>query len=74
MTQGTISVRIAAAHDARGLAELHVRAWQWAYRGLLPDAFLERLATSIDRTEAWRRELLASQPSSIPGLPSGTGQ
>jgi GNAT superfamily N-acetyltransferase len=61
MRQATCSVRSAVVEDARGLAKLHVRAWQWAYRGLLPDAFLERLVTSIDRREAWRRELL-SQP------------
>jgi len=31
---------------------VHVRAWQWAYRGLLPDAMLDGM--SIDaRTKVW---------------------
>src|SRR5579884_753846 len=33
-------VRRATFRDAGAIAALHVRSWQWAYRGLLPDAYL----------------------------------
>jgi L-amino acid N-acyltransferase YncA len=55
-------VRRAVSADARALADLHVRSWQWAYRGQLPDSFLDALSTTVDRREARRREVLA-----IPG-------
>jgi ribosomal protein S18 acetylase RimI-like enzyme len=42
------------ANQIRGLAEVHVRGWQDAYRGILPDAYLDAL--SIDESErTWRR-------------------
>jgi GNAT superfamily N-acetyltransferase len=44
---------LATAADARRIAELHVRAWRAAYRGLLPDALLD--TQSVDRREEqWR--------------------
>jgi GNAT superfamily N-acetyltransferase len=36
-------IREARPEDAIAVAELHIRAWQAAYRGLLPDDFLDRL-------------------------------
>jgi len=33
-------VRDARAEDAAAIAEVHVRAWQAAYRGLMPEDFL----------------------------------
>jgi GNAT superfamily N-acetyltransferase len=36
-------VRIADQTDAEDLARVHLRSWRWAYRGLLPDAYLARL-------------------------------
>jgi GNAT superfamily N-acetyltransferase len=50
------------------VADLHVRAWQWAYRGLLPDAYLDGLGQQRAEREAmWRRVL---RPA--PGTPAGT--
>ena len=47
-------IALARASDARRIAELQVRAWQAAYRGLLPDALLAGL--SIDgRERMWRK-------------------
>ncbi len=37
-------IRDAMPEDARGVAEVHVRAWQIAYYGLMPQAFLDRLS------------------------------
>jgi GNAT superfamily N-acetyltransferase len=49
-------IRAAQAVDAERVAEIHVRAWQWAYRDLLPAAFLAGL--SVERRAAyWRRWL-----------------
>ncbi len=51
----TVPVRIreAIAADARACAEVHVEGWRWAYRGLLPDAYLDRLSVE-DRERMWR--------------------
>jgi GNAT superfamily N-acetyltransferase len=52
----TVQIRPACLADAEQLAEVHVRSWQAAYRGLLPDDFLDRL--DIDaRAEPWRKRL-----------------
>ena len=48
------SFRLATAADARPIAELQVRAWRAAYRGLLPDTLLA--SQSVDERERmWRR-------------------
>jgi GNAT superfamily N-acetyltransferase len=56
MTRAEWGVRPATAADAAQLAELHVRSWQSAYRGLMPDHVLAGL--DIDqRTERWNATL-----------------
>jgi hypothetical protein len=37
------SVRTATAGDAMEVAKVHVRSWQAAYRGLVPDSYLDAL-------------------------------
>lgn len=37
-------IRDATPADARAIAEVHIRAWQSAYRGLLPDEHLDDLS------------------------------
>lgn len=44
-------MRPAVAGDARDIAEVQVLGWRHAYRGILPDHFLDDL--SIDRREPW---------------------
>lgn len=40
--------------DAAAVARVHISSWQVAYRGQLPDAFLDQLTTEIDqRTARW---------------------
>lgn len=58
MTSPTL--RLANPSDAYALAEMHVAAWQVAYRGLLPDDFLEGLTVAA-RAERWQ-QLLADSP------------
>lgn len=48
-------MRLATVGDAERVGEVHVRAWE-AYRGLLPDDFLDGL-DPVARGERWRRTL-----------------
>lgn len=49
-------------HDAEALARLHVRSWQWAYRGQLPDEYLDRMPDSLERRIEARRAALTNLP------------
>jgi GNAT superfamily N-acetyltransferase len=49
-------VRPARAEDAGQIALVHVRSWQGAYRGLIPQAFLDGLDVA-QRTRTWERAL-----------------
>ena len=56
-----VTIRDATVQDARGIAEVHVAAWRWAYRDLMPDTVLEGL--SIDDREArWREGFDGPRP------------
>jgi ribosomal protein S18 acetylase RimI-like enzyme len=57
-----LTMRRATEADASVLAALHIQAWQWAYRGQLPDTFLDELASTRQWREAWRREMFARPP------------
>ena len=45
----TIIIREPSKNDARSLAEVHVRSWQAAYKGQVPDDILDNL--SVDQRE-----------------------
>jgi hypothetical protein len=49
-------VRPARPSDAGAMGALVVRAWQAAYRGLMPDDYLDGL-TVDDRADQWTRIL-----------------
>lgn len=49
----TCSIRRATVEDARRIAEVHVRSWQTAYRGLLPEDGLDSLRVE-DREAKWK--------------------
>jgi GNAT superfamily N-acetyltransferase len=56
---------LATVADAEAIATLHVRAWQWAYRGQLPDAYLDGLSETLaSRIESRRAELERMPPES----------
>lgn len=57
-----LNIRSATLADAPTLAEVHVRSWQWAYRGQLPDAYLDRLSDTLERRVAARQAELANLP------------
>jgi ribosomal protein S18 acetylase RimI-like enzyme len=51
----------ATLKDAHAIAEIHVIAWQAAYNGIIPPAFLEGL--SISKHEAhWREDISLGRP------------
>ena len=56
-------IRSATPDDAERLASIHVEAWRSAYRGQMPDAYLDALSVQ-DRVDVWRR-LLADTTASI---------
>jgi GNAT superfamily N-acetyltransferase len=55
----TVTIRIAGPADAEALASLHVRVWDEAYTGLVPQAILDaRRAEPIGhRVERWRERI-----------------
>jgi hypothetical protein len=55
-----LQVRAAAHGDERGIAQVHVRTWQTAYKGQIPDEFLDGLSVQ-HRTEAWRQTIAESE-------------
>lgn len=52
----SLSIRPAATADADQLGKVHVAAWQWAYRGLMPDDLLDSLRPQA-RARLWKRWL-----------------
>jgi len=57
---GDITTRPATPADAAAIAEIHVRAWQTAYRGMMDDAFLDALSV-VQRVAQWRERLTAGR-------------
>src|SRR5437879_1904890 len=51
-------IREASLEDAEAIARVHVATWQAAYRGIVPDEYLDSLDVT-DRTARWRQGLAA---------------
>lgn len=68
-----ITVRPAIPGDEESLAFVHVRAWQTAYRGILPDAFLASLSAA-GRVDRWRERIAAPGPGEFSFVAEVTGQ
>ena len=62
-------VRRATLDDAAAVATLQVRSWQVAYRGLVPDAFLDTL-TEDAWLGRWSEELAVAPPAGVHRLVS----
>lgn len=50
--------------DAHAIAALHAASWQSAYRGILPDAFLDREVIG-NRQQVWHQRLHAPLPNQV---------
>src|SRR5437899_3081340 len=67
MDKDALRVRSAVEADAPAIASIHVRGWQWAYRGLMPDAVLDGL--SVERREAgWRQHIATPAAAAWTGV------
>jgi RimJ/RimL family protein N-acetyltransferase len=51
-----MTVRLAVLSDAPAVASVHVRSWQTAYRGLIPDEVLDNLSVEARRS-MWERDI-----------------
>ncbi|NLE70527.1 MAG: GNAT family N-acetyltransferase [Actinomycetales bacterium] len=51
-----VTIRDAAPADAEAIAAVHVASWREAYRGVVPDAYLDGLDVA-SRADQWRRTL-----------------
>jgi GNAT superfamily N-acetyltransferase len=67
-----LRIRLATADDAAAIAVVHVCAWQAAYRGLLPQDYLDSLDPER-RREGWVDILAASDPPRAGTLVIETG-
>src|SRR5882757_2296846 len=56
-----IQIREANIADAAGIARIHVVTWQHAYRGQMPDDYLDGLSVE-QRTQNWTALLSNSYP------------
>ena len=54
-------VRIARPEDVESIAALHTESWRSAYRGLVPQAFLDG-PLGEERLHAWRERFASPQP------------
>jgi ribosomal protein S18 acetylase RimI-like enzyme len=52
----TVEIREATYSDAETIARIHVLSWQAAYRGIMPDEFLEGLSVEA-RSSMWQKSL-----------------
>lgn len=57
-----IDVRDATAADATALADAHIVAWRAAYRGEIPDEYLDDPAFESSRHTGWTRRLRDGPP------------
>jgi len=51
-----IQIRQATHGDAKAIADIHVLSWQAAYKGMMPESFLESLSTEA-RLRMWQNSL-----------------
>ena len=64
MTAPVPNIRDASAADLPAIAELHATSWRAAYRGLLPDAFLDGPVVA-DRKAHWSGMIARMVPSDL---------
>lgn len=58
-----MNFRVAEPGDETSIAEVHVLAWQIAYRGMIPDTYLDGLSVT-ERIATWRQILSELDPPS----------
>jgi len=71
-TIGEVEIRPARIGDAPQMGLVHVRSWQGAYRGLLPQGYLDGLDPG-QRAAGWERILAGAGPRSGVVVAGGDG-
>jgi len=56
------NIRPATLADTGGIGLVHVRSWQSAYRGKMPQDYLDRLDPAV-RAQAWQTVMAGTDPS-----------
>ncbi len=59
-----MTIRIATLEDVKDIATIHVNAWQAAYKGLIPQSYLDNLSIA-KRDRAWQNILTNSKTHTI---------
>jgi GNAT superfamily N-acetyltransferase len=54
-----VVIRSARAGDEGEIANVHLNSWREAYKGLLPQSFLDSLSLSFKRRMIWWRKVIA---------------
>ncbi|MEZ5294060.1 MAG: GNAT family N-acetyltransferase [Vicinamibacterales bacterium] len=67
-----VTLRLAVPADVLAVARVHVATWQTAYRGLVPDAYLDRLQAEERATRYDFSHVDASKPRTIVGVADGS--
>jgi ribosomal protein S18 acetylase RimI-like enzyme len=68
-----VTVRRATVEDAPAMGRVHVRAWQAAYRGHMPDEYLDGLRAE-ERAAYWERGLRRDRPAGLVLVAERDGQ
>ncbi len=61
----SLTIRAAVPSDAPGIAAVHARAWQRAYRGIVPDDYLAALTAKVDERARWWHERLSGMDPAL---------
>jgi GNAT superfamily N-acetyltransferase len=70
------TIRVAQVADAAAIAQVHLKSWQTAYRGIFSDTYLDGMMDGLPkRTERWREILLKpEQPDGLTFVAELPGQ
>lgn len=70
MNTAGVNIRDAKIDDVNELVDVHVKSWQSAYRGLIPDDILDNISRE-DRAEMWSGTIRDKPSETIVFLGSG---
>ncbi|WP_414621685.1 N-acetyltransferase family protein [Calothrix sp. CCY 0018] len=59
-----MSIRTATLEDVKDIARIHVTAWQVAYKGLIPQSYLDKLSIA-KREQSWSNILTDSKTHTV---------
>lgn len=60
-----LAIRLALPADGPAIAALHARAWQWAYKGIVPGDYLAALTERVEQRARWWEDRLSGQDADM---------